>query len=99
MSTIDELFAPKMLRGRELSDEVQAEMAAALGADSLRYLPVDSIARALGKPTDALCQACITGRYPTPFGQKLHQIALENVGKADCSRRTYEVQHELTFAQ
>ena len=99
MSTVDELFAPKILRGRELNDEVQAEMAAALGADSLRYLPVDSIARALGKPTTSLCQACITGRYPTPYGQRLYQIALENVGKADCARRTYEVQHELTFAQ
>jgi amidophosphoribosyltransferase len=98
MSTVDELFAPKILRGRELTGEVQAEMAAALGADSLRYLPVASIARALGKPADSLCQACITGRYPTPYGQKLYQIALENVGKADCSRRTYEVQHELRFA-
>jgi amidophosphoribosyltransferase len=74
-------------------------MAAALWAESLRYLPVDSIARAIGKPTSHLCQACITGKYPTPHGQRLYQIALENVGKADCSRRTYEVQHELTFAQ
>jgi amidophosphoribosyltransferase len=99
MSTVDELFAPKLLKGRELTEEVQAEMAAALGADSLRYLPVDSIARAIGKPTSELCQACITSKYPTPHGQKLYQIALDNVGKADCSRRTYEVQHELTFAQ
>jgi amidophosphoribosyltransferase len=99
MSTVDELFAPKLLKGRELTDEVQAEMAAALGADSLRYLPVESIARAIGKPTSDLCQACITGKYPTPHGQKLYQIALDNVGKADCTRRTYEVQHELTFAQ
>ncbi|MEX2173018.1 MAG: amidophosphoribosyltransferase [Pirellulaceae bacterium] len=97
MSTVDELFAPKMLRGREMSAEVEAEMAAALGADSLRYLPVDSIARALGKPESSLCQACITGQYPTPHGQKLYQIALENVGQTDCARRTYEVQHELTF--
>ncbi|MDX1943860.1 MAG: amidophosphoribosyltransferase [Pirellulaceae bacterium] len=99
MSTVDELFAPKILRGRELTPEIEAEMAAALGADSLRYLPVDSIARAIGKPGGSLCQACITGRYPTPHGQQLYQIALENVGRADCSRRTYEVQHELTFAQ
>jgi amidophosphoribosyltransferase len=99
MSTVDELFAPKMLKGRELNAEVQAEMAAALGADSLRYLPVESIAAALGKPKQSLCQACITSAYPTPHGQKLYQIALENVGKADCSHRTYEVQHELRFAQ
>jgi amidophosphoribosyltransferase len=97
MSTIDELFAPKLLRGRPLTDEVQAEMAQALGADSLRYLPVESIARAVRLPTDRLCQACITGRYPTPYGQKLYEIAQQNVGKADCGRRTYEVQHELSF--
>lgn len=99
MSTVDELFAPKILRGRELTDEVQAEMADALGADSLRYLPVESIARAIDLPTSSLCRACITGRYPTEHGQKLYQIALDNVGRSDCSRRTYEVQHELTFAQ
>jgi len=98
MSTVDELFAPKFLRGRPIDDEIQAEMAQALGADSLRYLPVESIARATNMPASSLCQACITGRYPTPYGQKLYQIALENVGKADCSRRTYEVQHELTFS-
>jgi amidophosphoribosyltransferase len=99
MSTVDELFAPKFLRGRELTEEVQAEMAEALGADSLRYLPVESIARAIHKPADQLCQACITGRYPTEYGQRLYEIALTNVGKTDCSRRTYEVQHELTFVR
>jgi amidophosphoribosyltransferase len=99
MSTVDELFAPKFLRGRELNEEVQAEMAEALGCDSLRYLPVESIARAIHMPSENLCQACITGRYPTPHGQKLYEIALENVGKTDCSRRTYEVQHELTFVR
>jgi len=99
MSTVDELFAPRFLRGRELNAEVQAEMAEALGADSLRYLPVDSIARAIHKPANQLCQACITSRYPTEYGQRLYEIALANVGKTDCSRRTYEVQHELTFAR
>jgi amidophosphoribosyltransferase len=99
MSTVDELFAPKFLRGRPLDDSIQDEMAAALGADSLRYLPVESIARAINVSSASLCQACITGRYPTSCGQKLYQIALENVGKAECDRRTYEVQHELTFAR
>lgn len=99
MSTVDELFAPKFLRGRPLTDEIQAEMADALGADSLRYLPVESIARAINLPTNHLCQACITGRYPTAYGQKLYQIALDNVGKSECDRRTYEVQHELTFVR
>jgi amidophosphoribosyltransferase len=88
MSTIDELFAPKFLRGGPLTDEVQAEMAAVLGADSLRYLPVESIARSIDRPPEQLCQACITGDYPTPCGQQLYEIALSNVGQAN--GRTYE---------
>ena len=89
MSTVKELFAPKFLRDGELTSQVQAEMATSLGADSLRYLPVEAIARAIGFPSDELCQACITGNYPTTCGQDLYQIALENVDSKDSSR-TYE---------
>ena len=99
MSTIDELFAPKFLQGRELTPTIEAEMAASLGADSLRYLPVESIAKAVHYNSGQLCQACITGRYPTPCGQKLYQIARENVGKTCTDSRTYETQHSLTFVQ
>jgi len=69
-----------------------AEMAAELGADSLRYLPVESIARAIGRPADQLCRACITGDYPTPWGQKLYQVALAKYqANSDASdERTYE---------
>jgi amidophosphoribosyltransferase len=66
-------------------------MADQLGADSLRYLPVASIARAIGMDTDQLCQACITGEYPTAKGQELYQIALDNV-RSDGSQRTYEAE-------
>ena len=89
MSTIDELFAPKFLPDGQLTREAQDEMAQTLGADSLRYLPVDSIARAIGYDSDQLCQACITGKYPTPHGQRLYQIALEKSG-GNGSGRTYE---------
>jgi amidophosphoribosyltransferase len=78
MSTISELFAPQFMREDRPLEEIYAEMARDLGADSLRYLPVESVARAVGRPTDELCRACITGRYPTPHGQKLYQIALAN---------------------
>jgi amidophosphoribosyltransferase len=86
MSTIDELFAPEFLRAGRLTEESQAEMAARLGADSLRYLPVESIARSIGMPADDLCQACLTGRYPTPAGTRLYEIA--RAGTA--AGRTYE---------
>src|SRR5690606_42818 len=60
MSTISELFAPRFMRNGRSLNEVYAEMARELGADSLRYLPVESIAQAVGRPADELCRACIT---------------------------------------
>ncbi len=65
-------------------------MAKELGADSLRYLPVESVARAIGLDDDQLCQACITGQYPTPYGQQLYQLAVTQSRQGDDQRRTYE---------
>jgi amidophosphoribosyltransferase len=91
MSTVDELFAPEFLDDGPLTPEIQAHMAEVLGADSLRYLPVESIARAIGLESSRLCQACITGEYPTAAGQRLYQVALNNVGNGDGARgRTYD---------
>jgi amidophosphoribosyltransferase len=89
MSTVSELFAPKFLQGGPLAPEAEARMASQLGANSLRYLPVDAIARAIGFPPDDLCRACITGEYPTPCGQRLARIALENA-RNNVTGRTYE---------
>jgi amidophosphoribosyltransferase len=103
MSTIGELFAPRFMRGGPLTPEIEAEMAAALGADSLRYLPVASIARAIGFDSDQLCQACLTGDYPTPCGEQLYQIALDKVATGEAvlsdSVRTYELQRLAVAAR
>jgi len=92
MSTINELFAPSFIKKGQASKAMFSEMAAELGADSLRYLPVESIARAVKKAASNLCQACITGQYPTPHGQELYEIALENHRSQNdqTSCRTYE---------
>ena len=91
MSTIDQLIAPKYFPNQgELSDDAQQRLADDLGADTLRYLPVEAISRAIGKPSDHLCQACITGEYPTSCGQHLYQIAMDNRGNKLDSQRTYE---------
>jgi amidophosphoribosyltransferase len=90
MSTIDELFAPGFIEDGQLTDAVHAKMAEELGADSLRYLPVESVARAIGFDSDQLCRACITGEYPTPNGQRLYQLALEDSKNGNHTRRTYE---------
>lgn len=96
MSTIDELFAPNFFEGGLITLESQDRMAKALGCDSLRYLPVSSIARAINLSEQQLCQACITGQYPTLHGQRLYNIALNNFSNGNlqnqtaCSQRTYE---------
>ena len=76
MSRRDELFATRYtdLPGEGISVAAQQRMARDLGADSLRYLPVEAIARSVSLPPDRLCRACITGHYPSPAGQRLYQL-------------------------
>lgn len=75
MSTIKQLFAPNFYPpGQPLTDEIQDEMARVLGCDSLRFLPIESLAKAIRIDQSGLCQACVTGDYPTPTGQRLYQI-------------------------
>jgi len=84
MSTIEQLFAPNFYQpGQPLTDEIQDEMARTLGCDTLRYLPIESVARAIGIPQDGLCQACISCQYPTPTGRKLYQIDFESYAQGD----------------
>jgi len=92
MSTVSELFAPRFMQGTTLTPEVEARMAAAIGADSVRYLPLDAVARCLEKSRSSLCQACIDTVYPTPAGTKLYQIALNNAlgDSAGPGGRTYD---------
>ena len=92
MSTIRELFAPNFMEGSDLTPEAEQRMAAAIGADSLRYLPLDAIARCVGISNDSLCQACIDGNYPTEAGQQLYQIALGHSANTNgqTSGRTYD---------
>src|SRR5438132_12362378 len=78
MSTVRELFAPRFMKGSRPTEAEQKAMAAELGADSLFYLPLEAVARSIGLEADHLCRACLTGRYPTPTGEQLYQLALRN---------------------
>jgi amidophosphoribosyltransferase len=94
MSRVTELFAPRFLAGRSLTEEVHREMAQQLSCDSLRYLPVEAIARAIGFEPDQLCRACITGEYPTACGERLYQIARSEADNhTNSGHRTYETTH------
>jgi len=97
MSSSDELFATRFVdlpRGG-VSQEAQQKMARELGADSLRYLPVEAIARSVTLSPERICRACITGKYPTETGQQLYEIAVEAASPASTrkgagDRRAYE---------
>lgn len=92
MSRVKELFAPHFLEGGPLTPEAEAVMARELGATSLRYLPVQTIADAIQIAPSRLCQACINGEYPTPAGEQLYHISLAQAsGTCDSdTMRTYD---------
>ena len=80
MPTYSELFAPKFMPNGAnddwtLTPEIEKAMAEDIGADSLRYLPLESISRSIGIDGCNLCQACLTSKYPTPWGTKMSQQA------------------------
>ena len=91
MSTVKELFATRFMSDTELTPEIEANMARAIGADSLRYLPITAISRSIGLAPDSLCQACINTEYPTEAGRRLYQLACDKVeDKNSPSGRTYD---------
>lgn len=87
MSTVEELFAPEHMDGTVMTPADEQRMADSIGADSLRYLPVESLAECVGLPQDHLCRACVTGVYPTQAGTEQYRLALDCTGEG----RTYDV--------
>jgi amidophosphoribosyltransferase len=55
------------------------EIADAIGADSLGYLSVEGLIRAVNLPRDLFCLACFTGDYPVPVQLEMDKLALESL--------------------
>lgn len=92
MSTVEELFAPKFIPRKyngSPSEKTMAEMARTLKVDSLRYLSVDDLGPCLQIPNESLCTGCVTGKYPSLWGNKLMARAKRN-RKSRRNGRTYE---------
>jgi amidophosphoribosyltransferase len=68
MATREELIAAR---------KTVAEIAAWTGADSLGYLSVEGLLRAVGLPGARFCLACFTGNYPVPIPEALGKFVLE----------------------
>lgn len=67
---------------RELiaAENSEEEIGAMLGADSLHYLSLEGLRRAMGRPDgEGFCFACFTGRYPVsvPAQLEMDKLALE----------------------
>lgn len=90
MSTMRELFAPRFMKGSRITEAEQSAMAAELEADSLFYLPLESVAHCIGLDASRLCRGCLTGKYPTATGERLYQLSLRQ-RNGSVNGRTYEM--------
>lgn len=68
MATYEELIAARMS---------VPEICEFIGADSLGYLSVEGLIKAIGLPSDTFCTACLTGDYPIPVQLALDKLVLE----------------------
>ena len=50
-----------------------------IGADSLGYLSIDGLLKAVALPRDIFCLACFTGDYPIPVQLEMDKLALETM--------------------
>ncbi len=54
-----------------------AEIQKHVQADSLGYISLEGLQKALQRPCSSLCTACFTGQYPVPVQMGLGKLALE----------------------
>ena len=70
MATYQELIA---------AQKTIPEIRELIGADSLGYLSIDGLIKAVSLPKDTFCLACFTGDYPMPVQIEMDKLELESV--------------------
>jgi amidophosphoribosyltransferase len=68
MATLGELIA---------SNKTVEEIRDYIGADSLAFLSVEGLLRAVRAPENAYCTGCFTGNYPIPVQLEMNKLGLE----------------------
>jgi amidophosphoribosyltransferase len=53
-----------------------------IGADSLGYLSVEGLVKAVALPREVFCLACFTGNYPMPVQIEMDKLALESIAQS-----------------
>ena len=61
------------------------EVRDSIGADSLGYLSIDGLVKAVALPKDIFCLACFTGDYPIPVQIEMDKLALETTPSEEYS--------------
>ena len=75
-SWLKRLYAEAGLAVRE--DAVGNTFARWIGADSLHYLTIPGLMRAIGRgPAQEFCRACFDGSYPVPVPQQLEMDKMQ----------------------
>ncbi|HVB65437.1 MAG TPA: amidophosphoribosyltransferase [Nitrolancea sp.] len=74
-------FGVDMARRDELiaANKSVDEIGKLIGADSIKYLSLDGLLRAIDLPRDRFCTACLTGDYPLPVQMEMDKLSLERV--------------------
>ncbi len=72
-------FGVDMATRRELiaAQKSVEEIRQYIGADSLGYISLDGLVKAIGLPKDSFCHACFTGDYPIPVQLEMDKLMLE----------------------
>jgi amidophosphoribosyltransferase len=65
----DELIAARM---------TVPEIGEFIGADSIGYLSLDGLIKAIGSPRSGFCTGCLTGHYPVPVQLEIDKLVLEH---------------------
>lgn len=72
---VDMATRQELIAARKSVDEIRDF----IGADSLGFLSVDGLIRAVGAPKDNFCLACFTGEYPVPVQLEMDKLAMEGM--------------------
>ncbi|MCC7103806.1 MAG: amidophosphoribosyltransferase [Chloroflexi bacterium] len=73
---VDTAPAEQLIAGHKSVEEIRQH----IGADSLGYLSIGGLNRAIGLPESILCNACFHGGYPVPIQLSLDKLVLEQAG-------------------
>jgi amidophosphoribosyltransferase len=70
---VDMATREELLAANHSVEEIEEQS----GADSLGYLSIPGLMRAVGMPRDGFCLACFTGEYPVPIQLEFDKLVLE----------------------